>query len=82
VQDGAGQVEYRPQIGAAGFVGPAANGGEQGAFVGQRQAVPEALAGGGQFGADAAGDRLAAVAVDGVGQLLEQAVDGRKVDSW
>jgi hypothetical protein len=64
VQDGAGQVEHGTQIGPASLVGTAADGGEQRRFIGQRQAVLEALAGGGQFGADAAGDQLPAVRFD------------------
>jgi hypothetical protein len=56
VQHRAGQVEDWAQIGSPGLFGAAVNGGEQGCFVGQGQAVFQAFTGGGQFGANAAGD--------------------------
>ena len=45
----------------------------------QRQAVLQSLAGGGQLGADAAGDQLPAMDFDQFGNLLQDAVDRGKV---
>ena len=50
MQNRAGQIEDGAQIGPAGLVGAATDGGEQARLVGQRQPMLEALAGGGQFG--------------------------------
>ena len=65
----AGQVENGPQIGLAGLFGTAADGAEQGRFFGQRQTVFDALAGGGQFGANAAGNELTAMYFNQCGNL-------------
>ncbi len=85
VQHGAGQVEDRAQVGARRGVGAAADGGKQRGFIGQRQAMLDALAGSGQFGTDAAGDQLAAVGFDQGGELPQDAVEPREgvgLGSW
>ena len=82
MQHGAGQVEDRAQVGARRGVGAAADGGKQRGFIGQRQAMLDALAGSGQFGTDAAGDQLAAVGFDQGGELLQDAVNRGKALVW
>ena len=80
MQHGSRQVEDRAQPRPRGVGRATPDGGEQVRLVGRRQAAEQALAGGGQLGADAGGDRLPAECGDAAGQLLQESIDGRKVD--